>query len=395
MPLGELILLSVAGIAVISVGGTTEPVVTSILTHQPDFVCFFASQQSLDTIGEIKRQIKEQGLSIEDYKVVCDDVNDLVHCYQKAVECTERLCASRCDQSSVVVDYTGGTKTMTAALTLATVAHGYSFSYVGGEKRTKNGLGVVISGHEVVRTGVSPWQIFAVEEKKRIALFIATFQYEAAIATMRQTLGNLQTGESEVWSGIAETLEGFLAWDNFDHKTAVKRLSSGIHKLGLCERFGLEKPVGEYLQKTRDNFAILNKMNDETTFFAKMHPVFVGDLVANAGRRAQQSKYDDAVARLYRALEMIGQIAFTEQTGCYTNDVDPRKAAGGARRGLRSPTPVRSRWQSEAWPFCHLSSAQGNGTPAGSKVFRTRAGFEGAAQCAQQLDSGSWRDPHH
>jgi len=59
---------------IISVGGTTEPVVTSLLTHQPDFVCFFASQQSLDTIGDIKGQIKEKGLSIEDYKVVCDDV---------------------------------------------------------------------------------------------------------------------------------------------------------------------------------------------------------------------------------------------------------------------------------------------------------------------------------
>ena len=154
---------------IISVGGTSEPVVSSLLDHKPEYVCFFASQQSLDNIGEIKKQTKKKGHVFNDYKVICDDKDDLIHCYERAVECTKNLTQKSFDPAEVVVDYTGGTKTMSAALALSAVGHGYSFSYVGGEKRTKNGLGVVVTGTEVVKKDVSPWQIFAVEEKKRIS----------------------------------------------------------------------------------------------------------------------------------------------------------------------------------------------------------------------------------
>lgn len=310
---------------IISVGGTTEPIVKSLLTHRPEYVCLFASQQSLDTIGDIKRQVRENGHSFEDYKVVCDDVNDLVHCYEKALECAERLSALDADQVEIIVDYTGGTKTMTAALALATVGHGYNFSYVGGEKRTKNGLGIVVTGTEVVTTGVSPWQIFAVEERKRISLFISTFQYEAAISTMRQTLDKLKTDEREIWSAILETLDGYRAWDNFALREALKRLSSGIKKLELCGKFCREKPIKEYLDKVKNNFDVLDAINQSTKFFTTLHPILVRDIVSNARRRYLQNKYDDAVARLYRALEMTGQIAFENETGCSTSDVSAEK----------------------------------------------------------------------
>ena len=197
---------------IISVGGTSEPIVSSLLNHGPDYVCFFASQQSLDKIGEIKNQVKAKGQKFKDYKVICDDAEDLIHCYEKALECTKKITEQGVDPHKVVVDYTGGTKTMTAALALATVGHGFSFSYVGGHERTKDGLGIVVTGTEVVETGVSPWQIFAVEEKKRISLFVSSFQYEAAISTMQETMDTLQEGEREIWTGILETLRGYLAW---------------------------------------------------------------------------------------------------------------------------------------------------------------------------------------
>ena len=316
---------------IISAGGTPEPLVLTILEHKPDFVCFLASQQSLDLIGEVKRQLKEQKHKLEDHKVICEDVNNLVHCYEKAVECAERVREVCANPDKVVVDYTGGTKTMTAALSIATVGHGYQFSYVGGEERTKNGLGVVVSGTEVVETRTSPWQIFAVEERKKIALFISTFQYEAALSTMLQTLNVLSPGEQELWSGIVETLRGYQAWDNFDHQTALRSLSAGLKKLELCGKFCSERPIQNFIGKVKENFETLNEMNKRTKFFNKMHPILIRDLVSNARRRYLQTKYDDAVARLYRVLEMVGQIEFEKLTGCPTSDVDPEKLSESTR----------------------------------------------------------------
>ncbi|OEU79576.1 MAG: CRISPR-associated protein [Desulfobacterales bacterium S5133MH4] len=310
---------------IISVGGTPDPVVTSILKHKPDFVCFFASQQSLDMIGEIKKQTKAVGHNPSDYKVVCENAEDLLHCYAKALECAKRVRDVSSEPDDVVVDYTGGTKTMSAALALATVAHGYQFSYVGGEERTKNGLGLVVSGKEVVRLGISPWQVFAVEEKKQISLFISSFQYEAAISVISKTIDRLQDRQHEVWSGVMETLQGYLAWDSFDHKTALRKLSNGLKRLEMCERFGIDNQIQEYTDKVRGNFDILNDMNQKTHFFKLLHPILLRDIVSNARRRYQQNKYDDAVARLYRALEMAGQIAFEHATGTSTCEADPEK----------------------------------------------------------------------
>ncbi|MCL6496005.1 MAG: TIGR02710 family CRISPR-associated protein [Ignavibacterium sp.] len=47
----------------------------------------------------------------------------------------------------------------------------------------------------------------------------------------------------------------------------------------------------------------------------------ITDLIANAQRRAAEGKYDDAVARLYRALEMLGQLEFQKEFKCSTADV--------------------------------------------------------------------------
>jgi len=307
---------------IISVGGITEPIVAALMAHRPDFVCFFASQQSLDLIGPIKNHLKEQGHSISDYKVICDDVNDLVHCYERALSCSEKLVENGVEPSDVVVDYTGGTKTMTAALTLATVGHGYHFSYVGGQERTKNGLGVVVTGTEVVEKGIGPWHIFAVEEKKRVSVFISTYQYDAAIAVLEQTIGNMLAAEKDIWEGILIILKGYLAWDNFDHADAVKNISIGLKHMARCENFGLKKPIQTFLEKTRENFQLLNEMSQSTSFFKEMHPLLTLDLISNAKRRYEQGKYDDAVARLYRALEMAGEIAFTEATGGSNSDVE-------------------------------------------------------------------------
>ncbi len=100
------------GALVISVGGTPDPVVYALREASPEFVCFLVSQRSMDLLGEIKARVERR---FDDYKVPIDDPDDLIECYQKAVECLRRTEARSWAPESIVVDYTGGTKTMTAA----------------------------------------------------------------------------------------------------------------------------------------------------------------------------------------------------------------------------------------------------------------------------------------
>jgi len=58
----------------------------------------------------------------------------------------------------------------------------------------------------------------------------------------------------------------------------------------------------------------------------------VEDLVANADRRSNEGKYDDAVARLYRATEMVAQVRFLEKPlECETDKVPPERVPESLR----------------------------------------------------------------
>mgnify|MGYP005868764147 FL=1 len=49
------------------------------------------------------------------------------------------------------------------------------------------------------------------------------------------------------------------------------------------------------------------------------------ELLQNAGRRIDEEKYDDAVARLYRTSELIGQTILRECYGLDSSDIDVNK----------------------------------------------------------------------
>lgn len=77
--------------------------------------------------------------------------------------------------------------------------------------------------------------------------------------------------------------------------------------------------------------------------------LLLADLLANARRRGDECRYDDAVARLYRAIELAAQIVFARDYGHHTGRIPEnfliergleskyrsRLAEGYARLGLR------------------------------------------------------------
>jgi CRISPR-associated protein (TIGR02710 family) len=63
------------------------------------------------------------------------------------------------------------------------------------------------------------------------------------------------------------------------------------------------------------------------------------DLLANAKRRKDEGRFDDAVARLYRAIEAIAQVALKEGHGVESTEYVPLE---------RVPEPLRTTWATRA-----------------------------------------------
>jgi len=317
---------------ILSVGGSPDPIAFSLREERPEFVCFLASHQSVDQIGGIK-QSSGSGTdwSCQDEKEIVESPEDLVECYERALKCWDRVHRRGIGPAETLIDYTGGTKVMSAALAMAAASRGVRFSYVGGTRRTKDGLGVVESGTERRRVDCDPLELFAVEEKRRIGQHFNSCQYDAARTRLDDLLPRLPEPQRSVLLAVQQVVAGYAAWDRFDHRAALRVLGAGRAQLDERARLTGAREYGEVLAITSDNVAALAALDRDTKGFKRLHLSLVGDLVANAERRLAERKFDDAVARLYRAIEMRGQVAFEAAFGVLTNKV----------RAVNLPEPIR------------------------------------------------------
>lgn len=320
---------------VVSLGEQINPIIKSIEEHKPDYLFFFVSKESIDiSFPKIKELLREKSLSPKIDFCMVRDVEDLVHCYEKASELAVGIEKQGVASKDVVVDYTTGTRTMTAALVLATITKGYKFSYVGGKERTKEGLGIVVSGTEEIKTALSPWQILYVEERKKIALFFNSYQFSESRDVADRLAKSLGEEYRAIYKCLSELIEGYRLWDSFKHDSAFPCFEEGMKKLPNYLKVKNDSVLSEFLKGLGSNLSFLKNMRNKTNGFKELHFTLVFDLFHNAKRRANEGKYDDAIARLYRALEMIGQIEFKEKFGCETSDVKSHKLPESLREEM-------------------------------------------------------------
>src|SRR5690606_12137883 len=138
--------------------------------------------------------------------------------------------------------------------------------------------------------------------------------------------------ELSVLEQLAKALD---AWDRFDHRTSKKALDN-VAKAANDLRAVLGAVRGDHVLSGVARLAEhLGKLGQATP--PSRHHVL--DLLANAKRRKDEGRFDDAVARLYRATEAIAHVAPKERHGVESTD----KASLD-----RVPEALRPAWASRA-----------------------------------------------
>lgn len=308
---------------IVTVGGTPEPVAAALAHHKPAYACFLASQQTVHLLGKVTEG--QRADLVHEIEIV-EDAEDITGCYEKALRCFERAQAKGYGPERRVIDITGGTKAMTAALAIALVVRGGSFSYVGGTQRDKGGVGLVLTGCEQLRRAVNPFERFAVDSKRRIAQYFNSCQFGAAAIAAQALPEELAEREKILLEAVGVAADGYARWDRFQHREAIDPLKKAEAALGHAARL-LSEPSFEWVRRfhagVRATLADLQAIQERTRNFSSQHPLLAVDLVANAQRRIAEDKHDDAVARLYRALELLAQCEFERAFGCSTGKVSP------------------------------------------------------------------------
>lgn len=312
-----------AKLMIISLGGSPEPLKKSIAGHQPERLIIFASHDSNIKLGEV--------LQIEGYKpvkietAITENPNSLYECYKTAKHCIDRAERAGVPDTDILVDYTGGTKVMSAALLLATAGRAYRFNYVGGDDRSKGGLGIVQNGKELMYPDMNPWSAFAEEERRQVVTLFNARRFTSVIQILDLCKREIPASISAFFQFVLPLSNGFLFWEQFRHKEALDCLKKGGV---LLEDYLTHYPDDKYSRLRAELMTHINFLSDvlkKTNGMQVFDFVMVKELINNARRRMDDRRFDDAAARIYRALELYGQICFEKQIGCSNDRVRPAK----------------------------------------------------------------------
>ena len=289
---------------IVSVGRSLEPVRKTLDEGRPPYVLFVVSSGSKPHVEKEILPALPSYAPQRNYLEISDH-EDIGTCYWEIRADVERWLHEReLKPEEVYVDITGGTKAMSAALALAGVERFRNFTYVGGCRRNSGNLGTVVTGSERVIERQNPWNAYAVREMERANWLLSEFHADSAAeileAAAEKCDPSSQKARLMVFVGLSKALG---ASDKFDFLTADKQFSPLREKLKLSLDYdyaGYEKleALHEQWQTIREQVKDNNRTAGRETLL---------ELLANADRRAKQSRFDDAVGRLYRAVELRGQ----------------------------------------------------------------------------------------
>ena len=304
-------------ILILTVGGSFQPIISSIKDNNPDFIYFLCSDDTLTVKGTwrivcgkgkpcISREkekaplpsiVKQLELNQENYEVVkttkYDNLNEM---YTLSYEIIKK-CKEKYPDGEIILDYTGGTKTMSAGLVVAGLEIGHIIFCI--MRGTRSDLIQVKDGTE------KKWLIKNVKamiEKQINQAMVYAYKYEFQSAkNILEDLTDLYDINEEFHSKLVNYLDlinAIEAWDKFDHKKALDLL--------LPYRRYYHNYI-EYLEKLIEQKKFLIKDLEEP-ISQKNSYILSWDIFNNAKRRAIIGHFDDAIARLYRTLELIAQI---------------------------------------------------------------------------------------
>jgi len=309
---------------ILSVGGSLSPLIYSINQNCPENIVFFASLDTEPQITEIMRQINLN--TIKNFeKIITTLPENIGECLKSiTLKLPEIIDRWQLNPEDIIVDYTGGTKSMSAALVLGTIEYTHCFSYIGGEKRNKEGVGTVIDGQERMLILNNPWDQLAIIEKKKISILFNSGRYLSAKEEAEKAVRKVSFPERPLFNILKDLSETYYKWDMFDYKGAAHYLQRARHALEIyCSHPGVQADFLSLLTQVKENEKFLNSLRnveEETTEIEKL-TYFLLDILANAKRRAyKENRYDDAIIRLYRVLELKAQIEL-KRYGLVASDI--------------------------------------------------------------------------
>lgn len=296
---------------ILSVGTSYEPLVLNIALFQPKKILFLYTEKTEKTIDKIVHFCKLDSSSFLKEKV--NEVNPL-SIYEKIKKAYLQWQEPR----KLYIDFTGGTKAMSAAAAMAGAIIDIQLVYIGTEHYLTD-FRKPTPGTERVFYISNPYEVFGdLEIDKALNLF-QEYNYAGA----RERLGELKEKVPEPVIRQQLNFMYLLAkvyeqWDSLEFQKAYDAIEKLIGELRRDMAVNPEFVLMDFLHNLNQQKEILypltkikgfmqNKDNMKVLGEKEYIVPLMFTMYGNSLIRERQEKYDSATLLLYRLLEMIEQ----------------------------------------------------------------------------------------
>jgi len=337
-------------VASIGTGRNRQDIASAVLfsmrRHQPDrVICCCSAKTVRETFPLIQEQAADE-FTIDRPRVTGNEEN-VQALFAEYTQLLDELKKQSAD-AELIVDFTSGTKPMSAAMFAAAVSRRvYQVSYVTGPKDE--------TGRVTISTDVehlTPSLVTADEDLRQAAAFFNQYEFAAARDIADRYRRVLSDGPLKKRAKTMFFLaDAYHAWELFNWQEAVRKLAKVLNP-----REGTTPPQRECLEKQRQFLADIQPKCKNHLDVNRWKPHRLADLYTNAARRIDQGRFDDALARCYRSLEYLAQWRLAtehgiEDTGRVSRDRIPEKmrdelnGGGDIKLGLARSYQLLSVWE--------------------------------------------------
>lgn len=321
---------------VVSVGTSYEPIALNLKLLKPEKILFLSTEQSERIIEKI---VSYCGLKAYQYEKRRVNETDPLDIYREI----KNIYLKWGKPDKMYIDFTGGTKSMSAACAMAGAVIDVQLLYVGTNDylvdfRKPN------PGTETLYYITNPLAVFGdLEIEKSLTLF-SKYNFAGSKEKLEVLKESIPDPEIRQQLNFVYLLaHAYEAWDALDFEVAhevMERLNYQLKRDSMHKQFLLmdcypmlkKQEVllsslagNSDLIQAKKNMEILRKKDTIVSLMFTMYQ--------NAMTREQQEKYDMATLLLYRLLEMIEQRRLS-QYNLYVSNMDYSKIKYNERRQL-------------------------------------------------------------
>jgi len=288
---------------IMTVGFQKEPIILSILCLKPKIVILLPTEETRKIAQEVEQDSDVESLNLKIYIIEITE-SDATENYriikEKAFSKAEGI---------TVADPTGGRKIMVASLALAAFYFRLPMVYLHSIEKQ----GIASPFSETLELIQNPFEFFGDKELEIVEYQFNSHFYKAAIITCNTILTIIRDpGVAKKVEMLKSLIEIYRDWDAFEHSAVPQKRPTLSERLEAVRneffQFQFESMLPENID---NNISFLKEIDNRWKNKLNIIDEYrIVDIYANALRRGseKQAKYDDAVARLYRVIEMCSSL---------------------------------------------------------------------------------------